>query len=267
MEVRACDRERILQPCELEGHAHQVDPYIGCEHLCRYCYALNQAETDWAREIRIHRDIESGLDGELLGLEPQSFYVGWNTDPYQPSEAVHGQTRRVLEVLARRGHSACILTKSGLVTRDIDLLARMPGSKVGVSVAFSDEDTRRLFEVSAPPTDERIEALEVLKGAGITTYALICPVMPFITDVGELVGRLAGRADAVWVYALHMESEDSRNWQNVRDTLGSHFPDLTERYAKLAFSEDSDYWAELCGELKVLRSKTGLDLKIKIRET
>jgi DNA repair photolyase len=264
MNVLPCSVTRIVQPCELEGHDYQIDPYVGCEHFCLYCYALNRAETDWTREVRVHRDLESRLDRELAGLRPQSIYLGWNTDPYQPAERTHRQTRRVLEILARRGHSVCILTKSGLVARDIDLLARMPGSSAGVSVAFQCETTRRLFEAKAPPTGERIGALRRLKQAGIPTYALICPVMPFISDVRLLAGQLAGWADVIWVYALTMESEDQPNWRNLQRVLQDNFPELTGRYRELAFSEGLPYWAEVRRELEEYRARSGLDLRIKI---
>lgn len=160
----------------------------------------------------------------------------------------------------------CLLTKSGLVARDIDLLARIPGSSAGISVAFECDSTRRLFETAAPPTGERIEALKALKQAGIATYALICPVMPFITDVKALIEGLAGWADSIWVYALQVESEEKPNWNNLEHILGDHFPELANEYRKLAFSEDLPYWAELRRELDEHRAKSGLDLRVKIGE-
>ncbi|MDQ7793768.1 MAG: radical SAM protein [bacterium] len=254
----------ILRPCQLEGFAYQVDPYGGCQHLCRYCYALNKARTDWTEEIRTHRDLETQLARELSGLEPQRIYVGWDTDPYQPAEATHHQTRRIMEMLADRGHTVSVLTKSGLVTRDIDLLARMPGSSAGISVAFTNEGTRQLFEAAAPPTEERIRALHALKQAGIPTYALICPVLPFLTDVKALVEKLAGWADSIWVYALSMESPEKPNWRNIEGILQESFPELSGPYRELAFDQDLGYWAELRRELEEHRLRSGLDLRVRI---
>ena len=145
MKIRPCSDRPILEPCSLQGYAYQLDPYIGCEHHCYYCYALNQAETDWAEEILIHRDLAARLSGELSALEPQPMYIGWNSDAYQPCEASYRHTRQALELLAQRAFSVCILTKSDLVTRDVDLVASMPGSSVGFSIAFQDEGVRGLF--------------------------------------------------------------------------------------------------------------------------
>jgi DNA repair photolyase len=264
MDVRLVSRRPILQPCRLEGHAYQIDPYIGCAHLCLYCYALNQAETGWAQEILTYQGIAAQLGRELAGLEPQSIYLGWNTDPYQPADQVHRQTRRVLEVLASRGHSVCILTKSGLVARDVDLLVKMPGSSAGVSLAFQDEQVRQWFEASAPPNEQRIDALKALEEAGIRTYALICPVMPFITDVKRLVEMVATWADTIWVYALSMEAEEDGNWRNVQRILDRRCPEMAEPYRQITFSSEHPYWAELRHDLEGFQVESELDLRIKL---
>jgi DNA repair photolyase len=167
-------------------------------------------------------------------------------------------------MLASNGHSVCILTKSGLVARDIDLLARMPGSSAGVSLAFQDEQVRQLFEANAPPNEQRIGALKALKEAGIRTYALICPVMPFITDVERLVERLTSWADTIWVYALSMEAEEERNWRNVEGILDRHFPEMVEPYRQIAFSAEHPYWVKLRHGLEELQARSGLDLRVKL---
>ena len=264
MRIGLASPRPILQPCSLEGFTYQLDPYIGCEHHCYYCYALNRAETDWREEILVHRDFVHRLRHELAGLEPQTIYMGWNTDPYQPAERGQRQTRQALELLAQRGFSVCILTKSDLITRDIDLLAAMSDPSAGVSIAFQDEGVRRLFEANAPPNERRIAALKVLKDAGIRTYALICPVMPFLTDLEALIERVAPFADRIWVYPLQMEAEKDRNWQYVEEILDRRFPELRERYREIAFSPAHPYWAGLQRRLEELQKKTELDLRIKL---
>lgn len=264
MKVGRSSARQVLQPCRLAGYDYQLDPYIDCEHHCHYCYALNEAETDWKEEILIYRDIADQLGRELASVEPQQIYMGWNSDPYHPAEAIYRQTQQVLKLLAQPGFSASILTKSDLVTRDIELLSRMPGLSVGVSLAFGDEDVRRLFEYRAPPNERRIGALRELKKAGIRTYALICPVMPFITDAEYLIEQVAPCADRVWIYALNMERKQDRNWQNVRSILDRHFPELTDQYRQLAFSADHPYWGELRARLKEFQQQTELDLRIEL---
>ena len=262
MKVRTCNRRTLLQPCSLEGYDVQIDPYIGCGHACCYCYALNQAETDWSREILSHPDIVGQLREELTAAQP--IYLGWNSDPYQPAEAVHCQTRRVLKLLAEKGCPVCILTKSSLVTRDVDLLSAMPGSTVGISIAFPDEGARTLFEPDAPPTGERLEALERMKEAGLETYVLICPVMPFITDVEPLIDLATPHADSIWLYPLKMQSASDRNWQNLLEVLRRDFPDLVESYRRIAFDPDDPYWSNLRQNLQRIKQERPLDLRIKL---
>ena len=262
IKVRECSRQQVIQPCSLELFNYQIDPYIGCEHHCHYCYTLNQADTDSTGEIFIHKDIIAQLSHEISTLEPQTIYMGMNTDPYQPCEKEYQQTRKVLEHLAQRGFSVCVLTKSELIVRDIDLFARMKGSSVGISIAFQDEQVRRLFEAKAPPNEKRIEALKMVRQAGIETYMLICPVMPFITDVESLIEKVAPYADTIWIYPLSMEKEKDRNWQNVKGILDRHFPDMTDRYRQIAFSTSHPYWTKLRRELDKLQQEKGFNLKI-----
>jgi len=264
MKVRACSRRSLIQPCSLEGHAYQLDPYVGCEHRCSYCFALNEAETDWSEEILVYEDVAGQLQRELASLAPQSIYMGWNCDPYQPVEATRRQTHSALEVFRERGFSVCLLTKSDLVVCDVGLFAGMPGSSVGFSFAFQDEAVRKLFEDSAPPNEQRLEALKALQAAGIRTYVLICPVMPFLTDVQALIEQVAPCVQTTWVYPLSMGAEEDQNWQNVRGILDRHFPKITAKYRQIAFSSDHSYWAKLREELEAYRRKTRLDLRINV---
>ncbi len=264
MKVGKCFHRKILNPCSLEAHNYQVDPYIGCEHLCHYCYALNKVETDWGKEILIHENFVKRLTEEISSLNSEDIYMGMNSDPYQASERTFKQTRKALEVFAQSGFSASVLTKSGLVTRDIDLFEKMPESSVGVSLAFQEEQTRQLFEKNAPSNEERIDALRRLKSAGIPTYTLICPVMPFITDVESLIELVAPYSNKVWIYRLEMKSTEDQNWQNIESILNQNFQELTEKYRKIAFSGDHPYWRQLRQKLEELQSKKYLNLQIRL---
>lgn len=289
--THATDRP-LLQPCSLDGYDVQIDTYVGCEHLCHYCYALNAAESDWGEEILVHRALRSRLQAELdrylsvavapsavadaagpqaaavaaaQGPATRAVYLGWNCDPYQPVEAKARQTRAALEVLTDRGWSATVLTKSPLVTRDIDLFRRMPDASLGVSVAFRDEPVRRRFEARAPATSRRVAALRELHEAGLDTYALICPVMPYLTPVRELIEDLRPYVATIWVYALAMSSEDDPNWRNVQAILREHFPDLEARYREIAFDPGHAFWIELREDLERLqRERPDLDIRLEM---
>ena len=238
MKVSTCSYRPILVPCGLENFDYQVDPYVGCEHSCHYCYVLNQAETDWAKEICVYSDITGQLSGELEKIPPQKIYMGYYTDPYQPCETEQCQTRKVLKLFLENGFSAGILTKSDLVVRDMDLLKEMDQASVSVSVAFNDNHIRQQFEAKTIDTEDRIAALSKLREAGIKTSALICPVIPFITDVVPLIDTLEPHTDVIWIYGLSINERSDINWQNVQDILNSHFPKLKEQIESAVFSAD-----------------------------
>jgi DNA repair photolyase len=252
----------VLTDCTLAGFAHQVDPYIGCGHRCAYCYVLGQAETDWSEEIFRHEDLLSRLEMELSSVPPQSIYMGWHTDPYQPCEARAGQTRGVLELLAEMGFSATILTKSDLVLRDLDLLAKMPGAAVSTSVAFQDDRVRRRFEADTVDTGKRIAALAALRAEGVDTAALVCPVIPHLTDAEALVRALAPHTDTVRIYGLGFPDRSDPGWRNVADILERHHPERREAIEAAVFSKEHPYWAGLRTRLGDTARRMGLDLRI-----
>ncbi len=262
MNIFTCSPRPVLETCGLQNFNYQVDPYIGCAHYCRYCYALNQAQTDWTAEIGIHRDIAGQLAGELAQISPQKIYLGYHTDPYQPCEAQSGQTRTVLKVCLAKGFSVSILTKSALVVRDLELLRALPDAAVSVSVAFNDNRIRRQFEANTIDTEARIDALRRLKQAGITTNALICPVIPHISEVRPLIDMLAPHADKIWIYRLSIQNQADQNWLNVARILNTHFADQQTAIEQILFTTEHSYWRNLRQDLQQLQKDRQLNLDI-----
>ncbi len=262
MKVSVRTNRPILSPCGLKDIEYQVDTYVGCEHYCYYCYALAQAETDWSNEILIHNDIVDQLSEEIEKIPSQTIYMGYHTDPYQPCEAEYQQTRKVLELFLHKGFSASILTKSDLVVRDIDILKEMKDAAVAVSVAFNDNQTRRLFEANTIDTEKRIEALHQLKDAGIRTGTLLCPVIPYITDAIQLIDMLEPYADVIWIYGLSINDRSGQNWLNIQKILNSQSKDLPAQVEPAIFSKEHIYWAQLRDDLVTLKNDRQLNLNI-----
>ncbi len=138
---------------------------------------------------RLKKELERGLGGV--------YGVGTVTDPYQPLEARHQLTRGCLSMLKRYGAQASVLTKSGLVIRDIDILRGWEGAEVGMSVACVDEKITQIIEPGAPPPRVRFEALSSLVEAGVDVYLMAAPIVPGISDSEPLLEELvAATADA-----------------------------------------------------------------------
>ena len=262
--TRLCSTSNVLHPSSLLDFKYEIGPYYGCEHNCHYCYAHNNEKSDWAKEILVHENFAQQLQDEIKGLEKQTLFIGRDTDPYQPIEKELQHTRQALEILSVNGHAACILTKSDLILRDIDLLRGMPGSSVGMSFSFQTERARKTFEENAPSNRRRIEALWKMKKSGIETYALISPVMPLITNIEMQINMLRSVADTIWVYRLEIHSPHCKSWTNIENILNKFCPQNLKPFKEIAFNNKHKYWSDLRETLERLRQRLKLALVVEI---
>src|SRR4051812_25122430 len=176
------------------GFDRSINPYRGCEHGCVYCYARPthaylglSPGLDFESKLLAKPDAPALLEKELAApdYEPRMIAIGTNTDPYQPIERERKIMRGILEVLERAGHPVGIVTKSALVTRDIDILSRMAKRnlvKVALSLTTLDAKLARTMEPRASTPSKRLEALRLLSEAGIPTTVMVAPVIPALND-------------------------------------------------------------------------------------
>ena len=176
------------------GFDQSINPYRGCEHGCVYCYARpthcylgHSAGLDFETKLYAKTNAAELLERELSHPRyvPKYIALGAVTDPYQPIEREHRITRAVLEVLERTNHPVGIVTKSALVTRDIDILARMASrglAKVAISVTTLDRSIARKMEPRAATPPRRLEAIKALSAAGVPVAVMVAPIVPAITD-------------------------------------------------------------------------------------
>ncbi|WP_373696682.1 PA0069 family radical SAM protein [Microvirga yunnanensis] len=214
-----------------------INPYRGCEHGCAYCFA---------RPTHAFQGLSSGLDFEIkifakpnaaellekelraAKYEPATIALGSNTDPYQPVERRFRITRSILEVLDRMNHPVGIVTKSGLVTRDIDILSRMAERqlvKVAISVTTLDPRLARRMEPRAATPAKRLDTIRRLSEAGIPVSVLVAPIIPAINDHEiEAILKACAEAGAQEAgYVLLRLPHDLKDL--MRDWLAEHYPD------------------------------------------
>ena len=177
------------------GFDRSINPYRGCEHGCVYCFARPthaylglSPGLDFETRLFAKHDAPALLEKELAqdGYQPRMIAIGTNTDPYQPIERDLKIMRGILEVLERVSHPVGIVTKSALVVRDIDILARMAKRnlvKVGLSVTTLDSKLARTMEPRASTPTKRLEALKQLSEAGIPTRVMVSPLIPALNDM------------------------------------------------------------------------------------
>ncbi len=192
-----------------------INPYRGCEHGCSYCFArpthANMGLSpglDFESKLFVKPDAARLLEKELaaLGYEPRTIAIGTNTDPYQPIEREWRIMRQILEVLSKANHPVGIVTKSALVTRDIDILASMAErglAKVALSLTTLDRKLARAMEPRAATPPKRLETMAQLAAAGIPVTVMTAPIIPALNDM-ELerlleAGYEAGAREAGYV--------------------------------------------------------------------
>lgn len=235
-----------------------INPYRGCEHGCIYCYARpthcylgHSAGLDFETKLYAKTNAAELLEKELARrtYEPRTIALGAVTDPYQPIERQYRITRSILEVLDRTSHPVGIVTKSALVVRDIDILARMAERglvKVALSVTTLDRHVARKMEPRASTPTRRLEAIRRLSEAGIPTQVMVAPIVPALND-SEIERILeaayeAGARDAGYVLLrLPLELKDL-----FREWLATEFPDRARRVISILQSMHGgrDYTSE-----------------------
>jgi DNA repair photolyase len=201
-----------------------VNPYRGCTHACSYCFArpthryldLNARE-DFERKIVVKVNVPERLRVELArpSWKGEPVALGTNTDPYQWVEGRYGLTRAIWEVMIEARNPASVLTKSPLLTRDIDLFRELDdvaGFSASLSIPTLDERAWRATEPATPHPRKRIEAIAELNEAGISVGVLVAPLMPEINDSPEQVEeivRLCAEAGATSIggIGLHLKGE------------------------------------------------------------
>jgi len=235
-----------------------INPYRGCEHGCVYCYARpshcylgHSAGLDFETKIYAKTNGADLLIQELSrpGYRPATIALGANTDPYQPIEREQRLTRRILEVLDRANHPVGIVTKSALVARDVDILARMAERglvKVAISVTTLDRHLARVMEPRASTPPKRLAALAALSAAGVPTQVMTAPIIPGLNDheIEAILSaaRDAGVREAGYVMLrLPLELKDI-----FREWLATEVPDRANRVIGLLQSMHGgrDYTSE-----------------------
>jgi DNA repair photolyase len=186
VEVTPILTKSALVRSRIPGVDYVINPYLGCAHGCRYCYAVfmrkyshHHRTAAWGTFVEVKTNLPAVLLSELRRKKaPARALLASVCDPYQPVERRFRLTRRCLEILRDHGWGIDILTRSPLVTRDIDILSAAPSVTVGLSIPTDDDEVRKILEPQAPPIGARLSALQKLHEAGIHTWVFIAPMLP-----------------------------------------------------------------------------------------
>lgn len=165
------------------------NPYTGCDHMCAYCYASSYIPKFF--DCRPKKDLIQRLTKEATKLEGETISIANSSDPYPNKEATIGLTKKCLQILSRADCRIQIITKSTIVTRDIDMLRKI-SSMVSLTITTDNNRIARLIEPHSPSPSERLRTAETLVKRGIPTSVRIDPIIPFVNENhDDLIRKLA----------------------------------------------------------------------------
>lgn len=229
MKVRVVERRArsIYTKSRIPGVSWSINQYVGCAFACEYCYA--KFLTRWKDYGRWGSWVEVKTNAPELARKHVSGSVVMSTvsDPYQPIEAELNLTRRVLRHMDKRNELS-VLTKSPLVTRDIDLFREFRTIEVGLTINGFTGREKRLFEPLTPVHEARVSALKELHEAGLKTYAFISPIIPKVTDVSTIVEDTRGFADYYFFEVLNLRAAGRGFSELLRDKYPESYRVLTD---------------------------------------
>jgi DNA repair photolyase len=233
MDVTEIQVKTALVRSRIPGVEYVINPYLGCAHGCRYCYAVfmgkysrHHGQARWGSFVEVKANLLEVLRAELRRKgQPAKALLSSVCDPYQSVEGRYRLTRGCLELLREFGWGMEILTKSPLVARDLDLLTGLPEVAVGFSIGTDREEVRRVLEPRAPTLTARVEALKTLAQAGVPTWVFIAPMLPLNPE--RLMAMIAPHTRRLMTDRLNYAGQ-------VRLLFHRHGWDyaLTEEYAK-----------------------------------
>jgi DNA repair photolyase len=246
-EVKAALRRAVL-PEPFFASRYSFSPYMACGHGCAYCDGRAErywVEGEFDRDIVVRTNIAERLDRDLSRVRERApVAVGSGiSDAYQPVEAQRALMRQAAGVVLRHRMPASVLTKSSLACRDLEAWREVnaaAGFTFSVSLVFADDRTRSVFEPCASSVDDRVAALRAFKAAGCGVGVYAMPLLPWISDTPEALGRLLDvcrAAGADFVIPAGLTLRPGRQKEFFLERLRGAFPDLVQRYRDL-YGED-----------------------------
>lgn len=257
VKISDIDVKSVLTKSNLPVSDYSVNPYVGCTHACKYCYAsfmkrfTNHPEP-WGEFLDVKHWPEMTNPEKYKGKE---LFIGSVTDPYNPQEEEYGRTRALLQQLKGSGVKISIQTKSDLVLRDMELIRTFPDARVGFSINTLDERFKDDMD-NAVSIERRLEAMRQFHEAGIRTTCFISPIFPGITDVMAIIERVKDRCNLVWLENLNLRG----NYKSViMDYIRDKHSELLSLYEEIYLKNKRAYWEQLDAEIRAYAGENGLE--------
>ena len=255
--IRIVETRGVVTKTDLPVCDYAANPYVGCTHACRYCYAsfmkrFTGHPEPWGTFLDVKHWPKIRDPSKYYGKE---IFIGSVTDPYLPQESEHGRTRALLEQLQGSGARVSIATKSDLILRDLDLIASFPDARVFWSINTLDETFRGDMD-RAVSIERRLKAMRKFHEAGVRTTCFISPIFPGITDPKKIILGAKDICNLVWLENLNLRGSFKAD---VMAYISERHPDLVPLYDRIYNRRDLGYWEDLDAEMRLFAEEQGLD--------
>ena len=259
MKINEIKVNSVITKSNLPICDYSVNPYVGCEHACKYCYACFMKRftghtENWGEfvDVKYWQPIKNA--DKYSGKE---FFIGSVTDPYQPSEEKYGRTRAFLEELKGSGAVISIATKSDLVLRDVDLIKTFPNARVSFSINTTDESFR--FDMdNGVSLSRRFAAMKKLNDEGIRTTCFISPIFPEITEVKAIIEKAKNDCNLIWLENLNLRGTFK---PDIMSYIKEKHIELMPLYRDIYEKNDDTYWRALDEDFQAFAAKIGLEYR------
>ncbi len=254
--IKEVKAKGILTKSNLPVADYSVNPYSGCAHACKYCYAsfmkrFTGHEEEWGSFVDVKYWPEIKNLKKYAGKE---LFIGSVTDPYQPLEEQYGRTRALLEQMQGSGCTISIATKSDLILRDLELIKSFPNARVSWSINTLDERLKDDMDKGVS-IERRFAAMKAFHDAGVRTTCFISPIFPGITDLKEIILRAKDQCNLIWLENLNLRGGYKTT---IMDYIRETHAELVPLYEAIYNKKDRSYWARLDEEMRVFTKEQGL---------
>ena len=241
--IREIDVQSVMTKSSLPVGGYSVNPYVGCPHACRYCYAsFMKRFTGHTEAWGTFLDVKKWKPiTNPHKYDGQRIVIGSVTDGYNPFEEFYGRTRLLLEQLRGTNAEIMICTKSDLVLRDLDLLKQFPKVTVSWSVNTLDENFRADMD-HAVSIERRLAAMKQVYEAGIRTVCFVSPIFPGITDVPAIIERVKTFTDLIWLENLNLRGQFKTD---IMTYIREKYPQKYPLYEAIYNRKEMSYWQNL----------------------
>lgn len=241
------DTKDLITKSNLPASDYVINPYVGCPHACKYCYArfmkrFTGHTEEWGDFIDIKR---CAKPINVKKLYHKSVFLSSVTDCYNPFEAKYQITRDVLKQLTQADCQITISTKSDLILRDIDVLKELKNLIVAVSVNTLDNGFQSDMDHAGSIT-QRIAALKELRKQGIYTVLFLSPIFPYITDFKEILEATAEFVCEYWFENLNLRGNYK---QEILQYIAEKYPQYLSDYKEIYSNKNMEYWKQLSADI------------------